>query len=142
MRVGLLASALFAFAGLLSAAAAEPKLQVDPSLVASDKALLQDGAKATAEFQRRLHDQVTYRNGILVIVDRSGGGSGVTVVPATILWGVDCGDSGIAVTFGTGSGDTDNGVLLQLTGAGLSDSQCLAIAPPIGEAVLAITKGN
>jgi hypothetical protein len=142
MRVGLPASALFAFAALLSAAAAEPKLQVDPSLVASDKALLQDAAKATAEFQRRLHDQVTYRNGILVIVDRTGGGSGVTVVPATILWGVDCGDSGIAVTFGTGSGDTDNGVLLQLTGAGLSDSQCMAIAPPIGETVLAITKGN
>src|SRR5215472_6251891 len=141
MRVGLFASALLAFAGLLSAAAAEPKLQVDPSLVASDKALLQDGGKAAAEFQRRLRDQVTYRNGILVIVDRTGGGSGVTVVPATILWGVDCGDSGIAVTFGTGSGDTDNGVLLQLTGAAVSDSQCMAIAPTIGETVLALTKG-
>jgi hypothetical protein len=123
-------------------ASAEPKAPVDPDLVKSDTALVQDEGKAAAEFQRRLRNQVTYRNGTLVIVDRSGGTSGVTVVPATIMWGVDCGDSGIAVTFGTGSGDTDNGVALQLTSAALTGDKCIKIAPAVGDTVLAITKGN
>lgn len=142
LRCGFAVAAGVAAAGLAMSAAAEPKLPVDPSLAASDAALLQDGAKAIAELQRRLRDQVSYRDGVLVIVDRSGGISGVTVVPATILWGIDCSDGGIAVTFGTGSGDTDNGIVLQLTSASVSDSQCLTIAPAIGATVLAITKGN
>ena len=128
--------------GLPLGAGAEPRLSVDPSLAASDAALVQDEAKATAELLRRLHSQVNYREGVLVIVDRSGTNSGVTVVPATIMWGVDCSDNGVAVTFGSGSGDTDNGIVLQLTSASLSDEKCLRIAPAIGEAVLSITKGN
>lgn len=139
MRSALLATAALAACGALSPALAEPKAPVDPSLVASDNALLQDEVKATAELQRRLHAQVSYRNGVLVIVER---GEGVTVMPATVMWGVDCGDSGVAVTFGAGSGDTDNGTALQLTSANVSDDKCTHIAPAIGEAVLAITKGN
>lgn len=128
--------------GLARPASAEPKAPIDPSLAASDTALLQDEAKATAEFQHRLRGQVTYRNGTLVIVDRSGAASGVTVVPATIMWGVDCGDSGIAVTFGAGSADTDNGIVLQLTSVAVGDDKCLRIAPALGDAVLALTKGD
>ena len=133
--------AALAIAGAQLPAAAEPKPPTDPELAKSDAALLQDEAKATAEFQRRLRGQVSYRGGLLVIVDRSGGAD-VTVVPATIMWGIDCSDSGIAVTFGSGSGDTDNGIALQLTSASVSDEKCLHIAPAIGDAVLAITKGN
>ena len=131
-----------ALCGATARAAAEPKLPVDASLAASDSALLQDEAKATAELQRRLRSQVTYRNGVLIIIDRSGTTSGVTVMPATVMWGVDCGDSGLAVTFGAGSGDTDNGVVLQLTSANVGDDKCTRIAPAIGESMLAITKGN
>ena len=127
---------------LLFEARAEPKAPTDPGLAASDAALVQDDAKATAELERRLHAQVSYHNGVLVIIDRSGTNSGVTVVPATIMWGVDCSDSGVAVTFGSGSGDTDNGIVLQLTSTALSDEKCLKIAPAIGEAVLSITKGE
>ena len=121
---------------------AEPKPTADPDLVKSDIALLQDEGRAIAEFQRRLKDQVSYRNGILVIIDRTGTTSGVTVMPANTMWGVDCSDSGIAVTFGAGSGDTDNGVVLQLTGAAISDDKCTRIAPALGDTLLAITKGN
>ena len=128
--------------GLLFEARAEPKPPADPGLTASDAALVQDDAKAITELQRRLHAQVSYHNGVLVIIDRSGTNSGVTVVPATIMWGVDCSDSGIAVTFGSGSGDTDNGIVLQLTSTAISDEKCQKIAPAIGEAVLSITKGN
>jgi len=131
-----------ALVGLTIPASAEPKAPVDPDLVKSDTALLQDEARAIGEFQRRLRDQVTYRNGTLVIIDRSGATTGVTVMPATIMWGVDCGDGGIAVTFGTGSGDTDNGIALQLTSASVGDDQCRHIAPAVGDTVLAITKGN
>jgi len=140
-RIPTLLAAL-ALAGFAMPAVAEPKAPADPDLVKSDAALLQDEAKATAELQRRLRDQVSYRNGVLVIVDRSGATTGVTVMPATVMWGVDCGDSGIGVTFGTGSGDSDNGVVLQLTSAALGDDKCLRMAPAIGEALLAITKGT
>jgi hypothetical protein len=137
-----LALAAAALAALTTPVAAEPRIATDPSLVASDNALLQDEAKATAEFQNRLRGQVSSRDGVLIIVDRTGATSGVTVVPATIMWGVDCGDSGLAVTFGAGSGDTDNGIVLQLTSANISDDKCTRIAPAIGETVLALTKGN
>ena len=129
-------------AGFAVPAAGEPKVAADPSLAASDAALLQDETKAASELQRRLHDQVSYRNGLLIIVDRSGGTSGVTVMPATAMWGLDCGDNGIAVTFGTGSGDTDNGIVLQLTSAAISDDKCSHLAPALGDTLLAITKGN
>ncbi|HTW51262.1 MAG TPA: hypothetical protein VME45_05135 [Stellaceae bacterium] len=139
MRLALMCFAVLAVAGRLSSAVAEPKAPVDPSLVASDTALLQDEAKATAELQRRLRSQVSYRNGVLVIIEH---GEGVTVMPATVMWGVDCGQDGLAVTFGTGSGDSDNGTVLQLTSAEVTDDKCTRIAPAVGETVLAITKGN
>ena len=137
----LFAAALVA-AALPRLASAEPKLPADPDLLKSDIALLQDEAKAIAEFQRRLKGQVTYRNGLLVIQDRSGASPGVVVMPVTALWGVDCSDGGVAVTFGAGSGDTDNGIVLQLTSAAVSDDKCTRIAPAVGETLLAITKGN
>jgi hypothetical protein len=124
-------------------AMAEPKPPVDPGLTASDTTLLRDEGKATAELQRRVRDQVRYRNGLLIIQDRSAGASaGVTVMPATVMWGIDCSDSGLAVTFGTGSGDSDNGLVLQLTTAAISDDKCTRIAPAVGDTVLAIVKGN
>jgi hypothetical protein len=136
---------VIAFAGLAFAALpalAEPKLVVDPDLARSDTALMQDEAKATAELQHRLRDQVTNRDGLLVIIDRSGTSSGVTVMPATVMWGLDCSDGGLAITFGSGSGDTDNGIVLQLTSATISDDKCQHIAPAVGQTVLAITRGN
>jgi hypothetical protein len=127
---------------LTHAAAAEPKPPADPDLAKSDIALLQDEAKATAELQRRLRDQVAYRDGLLVIIDRTGTTPGVTVMPASVMWSVDCSDNGIGVTFGAGSGDTDNGIALQLTGASVSDEKCIRLAPAIGAALLALAKGN
>jgi hypothetical protein len=121
---------------------AEPKPPVDPDLAKSDAKLLEDDGKATGEFQRRLRAQVAYRNGLLVIQDHSGGSSGVVVMPATVMWSVDCSDSGLTVTFGSGSGDTENGVDVQLTAAAVPVDKCQRIAPAIGDAVLALTKGN
>jgi hypothetical protein len=140
--VRLLAALAIAYPVAALPAMAQPKPPVDPGLAASDATLLQDEGKAIAELQRRLRRQVAYRNGLLVIVDRSGTTPGVTVMPATVMWGIDCSDGGLAVTFGTGSGDTDNGVSLQLTTAAISDDKCNRIAPAIGETVLALTKGG
>jgi hypothetical protein len=142
MRRYLFLLAVLAVFGTQLPAAAEPKPPADPDLAKSDATLLQDDDKAIAELQRRLRNQVTYRNGLLVIVDRSGTNSGVTVMPATVMWGVDCSDSGIEVTFGAGSGDTDNGIVLQLTSAPITDPKCQKIAPALGDALLTITKGN
>jgi hypothetical protein len=137
-------NAVLVVAGILLATVpgrAQPRVTADPSLAASDTSLLQDEDKAKAEFERRLRSQATYRDGVLVLIDRSGAG-GVTVMPANVMWSVECSDSGLAVTFGSGSGDTDNGIVLQLTGAAISDDKCTRIAPAIGLAVLAVTKGN
>jgi hypothetical protein len=133
---------MLALTALATPAAAEPKIAADPSLVASDNTLMQDEAKATAELQNRLRGQVAYRDGMLIIIDRSGANSGVTVMPATVMWGIDCSDTGLAVTFGAGSGDTDNGIVLQLTSAGISDDKCTRIAPALGETLLTLIKGN
>jgi hypothetical protein len=122
------------------AAQTQPRLTADPSLAASDTSLLQDEDKAKAELERRLRSQATYRDGVLVLSDRSSGG--LTIMPATVMWSVECSDGGLAVTFGSGSGDTDNGIVLQLTAAAISDDKCAHIAPAIGLAVLALTKGN
>jgi len=138
---GVLALALIV-ASLHQPAAAEPRLAADPDLAKADTALLQDEAKATSEFQRRLRDQVKFRSGLLLIEDRSSGSAGITVAPATIMWMIDCSDTGLMVTFGAGTGDTDNGIALQLTSVAISGDKCQHIAPAIGEAVLAITKGN
>src|SRR5215467_6613999 len=105
------------------AARAQPRVIADPSLAASDASLLQDEDKAKTEFERRLRNQATYRDGVLVLIDRSGAG-GVTVMPATVMWSVECSDGGLAVTFGTGSGDTDNGIVLTLTAAAIGDDKC------------------
>jgi hypothetical protein len=102
----ILGALILTLAGMPSLAgpvAAEPKLTGDPDQAKSDTVLLQDETKATAEFQRRIRDQIKYRNGLLIIQDRAA--SGVSVAPATIMWMVDCGDGGLTVTFGTGSGD-------------------------------------
>ena len=125
-----------------SPATAQPKVPVDPSLAASDKVLLQDETKAIAELRHRLRSQVNYRNGLLVIIDRSGTNPGVTVMPATVTWGIDCSDRGLSIVFGSGSGDTDNGLELQLTSAAIGDDACTRIAAAVGETVLAIIGGN
>ena len=52
------------------------------------------------------------------------------------------GGASFGSTFGAGSGDTDNGIVLQLTGAAIGDDECTRLAPAIGEALLAIAKGN
>lgn len=125
-----------------ASAAAQPKLPVDPGLAASDKALLQDEAKAIAELRRRLRAQASFRNGLLIIIDRSGTNTGVVVMPATATWAIDCSDSGLFIDFGSGSGDTDDGNELQLTAASISDDKCSRIAPAIGETMLAIANGS
>jgi len=120
-------------------ALAQPKLNVDRK---DDAALLRDERKAIAEFQRRLRDQVSLKNGLLIIQDRGASGASLFIVPPTAFWSVDCSEAGIAVTFGAGSGDTDNGIALQLTGAAATQEQCVAMAPPIGQTLLAIIKGE
>lgn len=135
---------VFLAAALLLAApaAAEPRLTADPDLAKSDAALLRDAAKAASEFQRRMRDQITFRNGLLIVQDRTSGSSGLLVMPATAMWSIDCGDGGISLTLGSGSGDTDNGTSLQLTSAAVSDERCRTIAPALGEAMMEIAKGN
>src|SRR5215475_8995996 len=104
--------------GMPLQAQTQPRPKPDPSQPAPDASLLQDEDKAKAELERRLRYQATYRDGVLVVIDRSGSG-GVTVMPASVMWSVECSDGGLAVNFGSGSGDTDNGIVLQLTAAAI-----------------------
>jgi len=141
MRTALLAAAVVA-AVYAPSALAQPKLTGEPDLARSDAALLQDEAKAASVFQQRLREQVSASGGLLIIEDRSGGSSSVTVVPTTTMWAIDCSDSGLNVTFGSGTADTDIGVSVQLTAAAISSEKCRKIAPAVGETVLALIKGQ
>lgn len=122
-------------------AVAGPRPAAEHPPVKADTELLRDDAKATSEFQRRLRDQVSSRNGMVIVEDHSAEWS-VTVLPATALWGVDCSETGLAVTFGSGSGETDNGIAVQLTAVAITPEKCRTLAPAIGETVLAILKGE
>ena len=128
--------------GLATQAMAQPRLPPDPGLARADATLLQNESGAIAEFQRRLRDEVRYQNGLLIIQDRAIAQSGVTVVPATIMWSLECGDSGVSVTFGAGTGETENGIAVQLSATPVPAEQCQRIAPSLGETLLAIARGN
>jgi hypothetical protein len=61
-------------------------------------ALLRDPARAAPELEKRLRGQVHYSNGLLLIEDPIL--HGITTLPATTGWAIDCGILGVAVTFG------------------------------------------
>ncbi|HEX3882733.1 MAG TPA: hypothetical protein VHW66_08750 [Stellaceae bacterium] len=95
-------------------------------------------AQSEADMQRVLREQVRYQNGLLVFRDKAG----VTVAPATIAWTLDCGEGGVGVTLGSGTGDTENGLAISLGTGPQTEEQCQTLAPSLGAAMLAITRGN
>jgi hypothetical protein len=95
-------------------------------------------AQSEADMQRVLREQIRYQNGLLVFRDKGG----VTVAPATIPWTLDCGEGGVGVTLGSGTGDTENGLAISLATGPMTEEQCQTLAPSLGAAMLAITRGN
>jgi hypothetical protein len=95
-------------------------------------------AQSETDMQRLLHDQIRYRNGLLVFHDKAG----VTVAPATIPWTLDCGEGGVGVTLGSGTGETENGFAIPLGATPMTDEQCQALAVSLGTTMLAITQGK
>lgn len=95
-------------------------------------------AQGEADLQRQLRDQVHYQNGLLVFHDKAG----VTVAPATIPWTLDCGEGGVGITIGSGTGETENGLAISLSTAPMTDAQCQPLAVSLGATMLAITRGN
>jgi hypothetical protein len=139
MRAFVVAATLFALA---APAEAGPKAPIDPDQARSDAALLQDEGAAAKAFQQRLRDLVAMRNGLFVIAESSAGTASVTVFPATVPWSVVCDDSGLSVTFGAGTGDTDNGIAVTLSSVPIPADKCLKLAPAVGETVLALSRGQ
>jgi hypothetical protein len=95
-------------------------------------------AQSDADLQGLLRSQIRYQNGLLVFHDKAG----VTVAPATIPWTLDCGEGGVGVTLGSGTGETENGLAIPLGNTPMTDSQCQSLAPSLGATMLAITRGN
>src|SRR5438128_1990910 len=109
-----------AAAGLI---ACEPDDAPDKDPMQGERELLQDEAKATTEYQRRLREQVQHHAGVLVIretdlPDR------VSVVPASTMWIIDCGPTGLDVNFGAPSGENGGGPSITLTGASIPPEAC------------------
>jgi hypothetical protein len=127
---------------LVAPALAGPKAPIDPDQARNDAALLQDDGAAMKAMQQRLRDLVGFRNGLLVVAESSGGSASVTVFPATVPWSVVCDDSGLSVTFGAGTGDTDNGIAVTLTAVAVPADKCLKLAPAVGETMLALSRGQ
>ena len=78
-------------------------------------ALLRDPARATPELERRLRKQVRYSNGLLLIEDPIL--HGVTTLPATAGWAIDCDMLGVRVTFGA-TGENGRGTEVELVPLG------------------------
>lgn len=95
-------------------------------------------AQSETDLQRQLRDQVRYQNGLLVFHDKAG----VTVAPATIPWTLDCGEGGVGITIGSGTGETENGLAISLGTSPMTDAQCQPLAVSLGTTMLAITRGN
>jgi hypothetical protein len=105
------------------------------------EAVLRDPAQASTELERRLRKRVRYSNGLLLIEDPVL--HGVTTVPATIAWSIDCGELGISVTFGA-TGESGAGAQVDLVSLGtrVSNSSCRRISEAVGATVLQLTSGQ
>jgi len=139
---------IFAISGLIACEPDAPdkdqrrarELQQDRQL-RQDLDLLQDEASATTEFERRLREQVHFRDGVLVIRDEELP-DWISVVPASILWIINCGPTGLIVSFGPAPSVKDSGPVLNLTWATVPAEMCEQIAVAVGETLLAITHGE
>jgi hypothetical protein len=103
--------------------------------------LLRDPARAAPELEKRLRGQVHYSNGLLLIEDPIL--HGITTLPATTGWAIDCGILGVAVTFGaTGENGAGTEVNLVPIGTSISNYTCRGISEVVGAAVLRLTNGQ
>lgn len=91
---------------------------------------------------KRLRGWVRYSNGLLLIEDPIL--HGITTLPATTGWAIDCGDFfGVAVTFGaTGENGSGTEVNLVPIGTSISNYACRGISEVLGAAVLRLTSGQ
>jgi hypothetical protein len=113
--------------------------QADINARKSLESALRDPTRAGSVLELRLHKQVRYSNGLLLIEDPIL--HGITTLPATIGWSVSCDEiMGVQVSFGSG----DNGSLVDLVplGTKISKSTCSRISQEVGAAVLRLTSGQ
>jgi|SRR5579864_4819176 len=105
------------------------------------EAALRDPARAGPELERRLRKQVRYSNGLLLIEDPIL--HGITTLPATTEWAIDCGVLGVAVTFGaTGENGAGTEVNLVPIGTTISNYACRGVSEVLGAAILRLTSGQ
>jgi hypothetical protein len=98
------------------------------------EALLRDPARAAPELEKRLRRWVRYSNGLLLIEDPIL--HGITTLPATAGWSIDCDTSMVEVTFAS--------TLVNLVpwGTNIQKSACPKISDLLGQAVLRLTGGQ
>jgi hypothetical protein len=118
--------------------------QAEQAKIKSDerlRTLLRDPARAGPELERRLHQQVRYYNGVLLIEEPIM--HGITTVPATAGWSISCDTLGVEVDFDNAI-ENGSGASVQLTsiGIGVSQSTCREISMALGTAVLRLTRGE
>jgi hypothetical protein len=105
---------------------------------AADAALLKDDpTKASEEFLDRLHQDIQRGQGGLIYVNEPLIGT-VHAFPPHVVWHLECGMTGIDVSF-SGTAEPDNsGVDVELTDASISMDRCRELLPPLGSALVQI----
>ena len=105
------------------------------------EALLRDPRGAGPELEQRLRKQVHYSGGLLLIEDPVL--HGITTLPATIGWEIDCNNWGVSVTFGaTGENGAGTEERLVPLGTRIENNVCRGISEAVGAAVLRLTSGQ
>jgi hypothetical protein len=114
----------------------------------AEAGLMASTIKALPTLVKRLKDQIKPKDRMLVLRPSDEFSIGlnlfneIQVVPDSTPWAVTCGQNGLWLKFGYGSGDDDDNMTIQLTDTSLSTLQCQTYAPFVGSKISTLQNGG
>jgi len=111
--------------------------------MAAEEQLISDSSKAPAELIRRIRALIQNREGLLLVETTLG--PGLSVLPSTSPWAVNCG-AGITAVFGSsvsgGAESVDSDIKVLLTYVIVSKQSCEKLAVIVAQEIQAIVNGR
>lgn len=113
----------------------------------AEQRLMSDLSSARPELERRIAEWVSVQNGLIILTENQGKRDfSMRAIPASTPWTVSCTDYGIELGFGFWLVEGESSIASEskkyLTTAHLSEQQCKALVPVIGQELLALTSAR